>query len=574
MRGAASITKARLTGTFNNKMIATMRLVLASSALLIVYLDPSEPDRLIPVTYATLILYTAYCAALFTLAGRESRTARSIEGWAHWLDVGWYLLLISLSSGTSSIFFFFFFFSILVASFRWGFRSGLSVVLTSSILFTVIGYVTAPAEPEFELNRFLLRPMYLLVLGYMMAYLGGTEVTLKRRLELLKDISSLSNPRFGVHRTLGVILERLRAHYDADNCLLILTDRETGDYTLRSSTRSDPEAGIQSHSLTTEAVRSLLALPADYAVVYSCKAKPSFRLGPKYLAYDASNDEWLVDKEEEAEGIAEQLDAQSYVSVPLRFREESLGRLYITSKRPKSFRTSDMDFLLQAVDQFMPVIENIRLVDRLASDAAEQERKRIARDIHDSIIQPYIGLQLGLESLDQPLDSKLGPDCEQWAENRNVIRARIERLRDMTAKGIDDLRHYVRGLATSGGPEAGLLPSVRRFVNTFSDVTGIDVKVEAVGEIRVNDRLAAEVFQLINEGLSNIRRHTRSNRAQVRLSCSNGSIMLEIENDLDEASQVQPFKPRSISERAKALGGSARVERRDDSTAVVVDIPL
>jgi len=118
-------------------------------------------------------------------------------------------MLISLSSGTSSIFFFFFFFPILVASFLGGFASGLRVVIVSSVLFTIIGYTTAPKGPQFELNRFLLRPIYLLVLGYMIAYWGGFEIEMRRRLGLLKEVSSISNPRFGINHTIGMVLQRL-----------------------------------------------------------------------------------------------------------------------------------------------------------------------------------------------------------------------------------------------------------------------------------------------------------------------------------------------------------------------------
>jgi hypothetical protein len=66
--------------------------------------------------------------------------------------------------------------------------------------------------------------VYLLVLGYMIAYWGGNEIKLKRRLKLLKEINLLANPRFGVSETIGALLERLRALYQADDCWLIISD--------------------------------------------------------------------------------------------------------------------------------------------------------------------------------------------------------------------------------------------------------------------------------------------------------------------------------------------------------------
>src|SRR5215203_5787359 len=225
-------TSTLATATVDDRIIAVMRFILALSALLITIVDPSEPDRLVAITYAALSLYTIYSAALYLLVQRFQAIQAVIRKWTHWADVAWYIVLIGLSSGTSSVFFFFFFFAILVASFRWGFRSGLGVVVISTILFVIVGFATAPRGPDFELNRFLLRPIYLLVLGYMIAYWGDYEITLKRRLALLKEVNTLANPRFGVDRTTSWLMERLRSFYDADACILITVEHSTGTYYL------------------------------------------------------------------------------------------------------------------------------------------------------------------------------------------------------------------------------------------------------------------------------------------------------------------------------------------------------
>jgi hypothetical protein len=173
-----------------------MRLVLAAAALLIIYVDPSQPDRLEGLTYSLLIGYTVYSGLILLLALAAPRKLPAAA--LHWLDLIWYVALISVSSGTNSIFFLFFFFAILVASFRFGFVSGLMTTAAAAVLFVTVGYLTAPGEPDFELNRFLLRAVTLGVLGYMIAHWGASELELKRRLRLLKDVTNLANPRFGI----------------------------------------------------------------------------------------------------------------------------------------------------------------------------------------------------------------------------------------------------------------------------------------------------------------------------------------------------------------------------------------
>ncbi|HJQ71171.1 MAG TPA: histidine kinase [Blastocatellia bacterium] len=561
MLPSASLNEKASIASTEARMIAIMRLVLASSALLIICLDPSEPDRLVRVTYTALVLYTSYSLLLLvlTMRGVVSNLFRRL---AHWVDIGWYLLLIALSSGTSSIFFYFFFFSILVASFRWGFSEGVLVTVISTALFTIIGYATAPKGPDFELNRFLMRPTYLLALGYMVSYWGGLEIKLLRRLALLKEVSVLSNPRFGVDRTLSMVLDRLCSFYDADHCLAVLKDFESGAYVLHRARRKDRGAEPQNELISEGLASRLVTLPAECSVVYNARRRwLSFKKGPQVLSKDRGATQAC--SLEVCEALAATLDADSFVSVRLSIHGEVIGRVYLTSRRVR-FDGSDCDFLSQVFEHVMPVIENVRLVDRLASYAAEEERQRIARDIHDSVIQPYIGLQMGLTAVSKKISAG-------GAE----VSTDIARLIEMTDGGISDLRRYVRGLSESGEHESSLMTSVRRFAEKFAEATGIAVRVEAEQEIRVNDRLAAEAFHLIAEALSNIRRHTHAREAVVRVACPDNRLLLKIDNDNPDGISPAGFTPRSITDRASALGGQAHIEQKEGGyTSVVIQVPL
>ena len=189
------------------KVVSAMRTMLAATTLLVIFIDPSEPGH-VTLTYVTLALYTVYSAVVLLFAVFRSDVIPA--GLMHWLDVAWYLTLIAVSSGTNSIFFNFFFFAILAGSFGWGMKTGLRLTLVSASLFTLIGILTAVSEPQFELNTFLLRSIQLLVLGYMISRWGGFKINLKNQLQMLKDVTVVSNPRFGIDRTLNTILERVR----------------------------------------------------------------------------------------------------------------------------------------------------------------------------------------------------------------------------------------------------------------------------------------------------------------------------------------------------------------------------
>jgi signal transduction histidine kinase len=165
------------------------------------------------------------------------------------------------------------------------------------------------------------------------------------------------------------------------------------------------------------------------------------------------------------------------------------------------------------------------------------------------------------------------------------IRGDIQELLELTNHELAELRRFVRGLRAGEERTDVLLPAIERFAQRFSLVTGIKVDVEARGNVKINDRLAAELFQIVAEGLSNVRRHAFCRDARVEISCKNSSLLLQIKNSRprpnpelergDGNDGVKTFRPHSIAERAALLGGDTRVFIDEkDYTVVSVGIPL
>jgi signal transduction histidine kinase len=542
----------------DERLVNLTRLILALSALIIIYIDPSEPDRLVNITYTTLGLYTVYSALVYFIRLRSESTLRNIP--LYWLDVAWYVVLISLSSGTNSLFFFFFFFAILVASFRSGYKAGLEVTITSATLFVTIGYFTTPTP--IEPNRFVLRAVYLASIGYLMAYWGGSETTHKRRLALLKDVSRASNPRFGVDQTLDSILRKLRAFYDADTCLLINTGPAPHAHTLRRVDRRHSASTNPVEAVGAEASQ-LLAWQPEWAVTWHNSATKQW-FKTSCAVYNFLSGERVKNLAEDCRWIADLLDTDSFITVPICQRDTFIGRLYLTS-RHKYFNYGDVDFLRQVIDHVMPMIDNIRLVERLASQASEYERQRISRDIHDSAIQPYIGLKLGLDAL------------RRTVSNDDPVAGGLAELIELTDSVIKDLRTYVGGLQDGGSKERVnvLTSSIERQAKQLGEFYGINVDVQIATHMDMNGRLAAELFQIVREGLSNIRRHTPATRARISIASVNGDVVLDIENESSGAESPKIFTPRSITERAIGLGGRVSVDVNNAGRTVVsVIIPM
>jgi signal transduction histidine kinase len=538
------------------QMVARMRLVLAISILLTIFIDPSDLSGINLFTWIISFAYVVHGITLYIFSTLNKPGSQSKL--IHWLDVGWFALLVLFTGGINSYFFIFFFFAILTASFRWGFEEGALVTIASAALFAACALMP---ETEVDLPRLLLRTTFVLMLGYMSAHWGESKVGLRRRLALLRDVSRLSNPRFGVDHTITNVLEKTRAFFRSSSCILVMRDKESATYSLRTVNQGNAKQLINAERIGAEAAGPLMALSQDHIVSYIRPRWPARSLLGESVAYDNASHRWIQHDGQACESLAELLEARSFISAPLSLRKEE-GRIYVIS-RERGFSKADALFLNHISAQTFPIIESIDLLDRMASSAASQERGKIALDLHDTAIQPYIGLKLGLSAV------------RNKASADNPLIEDLDRLMRMTSQVICDLRRYARTFKKDSAQTGPVfLVVLRQQAAQVKEFYGIDIAVIMESELQVNDRLAAEIVQVVREGLSNICKHTNAQRGFVRLQCCNGRLKIQIENE-GIGTQSVDFNPRSITERAAALGGKARVMAGSGGGTVVhIEIPV
>jgi len=555
-------------GALTDRTLAGLRLLLSVSAFLIILIDPTEPSRFQNLTYAALLSYILYSFAIYLFARRHTNFGWKTMQYVIWADVLWYSGLMTLGTGTNAVFFFFFLFAIIAGSSRGGTQLGFTITAVSVVVFFTINLMLI-ADIELTLARLGLRTVYLAALGYILAYWGGAEATLRNKLTFLKELSLVENPRFGVDRTIRQMLRKLLTFYRADYCFLLLSGSESG-LTFHCLTRDNIAAETAPMHLREKTTIPLLD-SLDPTTAAFVERASFWNNRPIYRAYDSRTHGVSELPLEAAKGAADALNVRSFITAPLRYRERVRGRVLVGSARPGAFDIEDAAFLQQAADQALPLIENMRIVDHLASDAAEEERRRIARSVHDRVIQPYLGLQLGLKALQQELSPN---DARPRSDPPDKGMTMLEQLVGMTREGIDELRKYVGDLKQTHMDPTPLVGSIRRFAGKFESGTGIHVDIiDGVNGLMVNDRLAAEVFQMTAEALSNVHRHTDSRSARVGLALADNSLVLTVEND---ASGELPaiFTPLSIFERAEALGARTEVASGDGKTQVRIEVPL
>ncbi|MGE3532916.1 MAG: sensor histidine kinase [Steroidobacteraceae bacterium] len=551
---AAKLLSMEVRTETDARLLVFLRCVLAFSAFAIVA-APSERATLTAWTLGPLALYCLYSLLVTYVWYRRDWVV--MPRLLHWIDVLFYAYLIAVSGSTDSFFFMFFFYPILVSSFSWGFREGVMVTLVSTVMYATFGLAEGPSE----FSRVLIPASGLLLFGYVISYLGVYEHLLRSRLALLKEINNPWNPRFGTDHVNAANLDALRRFYGATSSVLILRRRHSmGHHVMYTATADKPARNEKPKDVSSKAAEALLRLPDTLGAYYHDPEGPWWVRFRGYSAYDFELGAKTGSFQKECAEWLNLLEAQAFVTVPFN-HDGTTGRLFLTSNNGW-FTQADIDFLAQAADSMATVIENMYLIEELIAGAAESERLAMSRDLHDTTIQPYIGLKLALEGL------------YRWADTKNPLTPYIADLIEMADSTIHDLRNYAATLKDNS-PMASefLIDAITKQTERLRRFYGIDVDLKSEISSELKGRMAAEVFQIVAEGLSNVLRHTSAKTAFVNLQCGKSELVLEIGNEAEGS--VKAFLPRTISERAKAMGGKVSVEQRPDRNTVVhVTVPM
>jgi PAS domain S-box-containing protein len=206
-----------------------------------------------------------------------------------------------------------------------------------------------------------------------------------------------------------------------------------------------------------------------------------------------------------------------------------------------------------------------RLIEQVMT-AQDEERRRIARELHDETGQSLTALLVGLRTIE---GSKTVGQAVELAQ----------RLRETTAQTLVDVGRLWRGLHPGVLDDLGLAAAVTRHAEEFADAhrIGVNVQAEGLDADGLSPLLQATVYRVLQEALTNVARHAGARRVDVRLVRGEGSIELHVQDD------GAGFKPgnsgrlglRGMRERAALLGGSIDVESQPGAgTTITARIPV
>jgi signal transduction histidine kinase len=245
----------------------------------------------------------------------------------------------------------------------------------------------------------------------------------------------------------------------------------------------------------------------------------------------------------------------SFLGVPIVAREGVVGAFYLTDKEEADeFSAADQELIEMLAPHAAVAMENARLYERSRELSIVEERNRLARELHDSLVQKLFGVVLAAQSASTLLE-----------RDATAARTQVDRVQELAQEAVTELRSLVFGLRPAEVETEGLAAALRKHVELLQRAHRRRVDLVLDGRPRLRPGIDEEVLRIAQESLQNALRHARAERVQVRLE-EGESLRLTVADDGvgfdpdDPAVRARRLGLTSMEERARALGARLRID--------------
>jgi signal transduction histidine kinase len=275
-----------------------------------------------------------------------------------------------------------------------------------------------------------------------------------------------------------------------------------------------------------------------------------------------------------------------FVALPLKFKDRILGILKIVYSREQSLTENDFRLLDSIGYHIGLALENSRLYEdvkekedlrgKLLGDvinAQEEERKRIAREIHDEYGQTLAGLMMNIES------------CEYtMLPEQHELKKKLENSKGAIVTALEEMRRLALDLRPAALDDLGLAAAIRSHARSRLEEAGVNVRFEIddLGK-RLDSSRQTALFRIIQESINNISKHAGAQKVKIGIKVERDRILVDIEDDgvgFALVSAKARIGARSlgllgIEERTALLGGKFQVQSQPGKgTRLTIEIPL
>ncbi len=428
---------------------------------------------------------------------------------------------------------------VVAAGFAQGFRLGLRV---AAVVILSVGIPFHLERSNFGIEPLGLTGQWALELvlvailaGYARRLFGEAEQRHSQALDRVSQLAEANDLLVSLHRVAQSLpaslnidqvatstIERMRSLIDCDVTALLLRDDVTGRWIVAAS-----EGAVASRPLVDET----LPVPLRAATTSSVAS--------------------LVVSLAPGEGFGPTLVSRSGLYAPLRARGNLVGLVALEHHEPGRYGRRELQLLDGFIDSAALAIDNARWFGRLRGMGADEERTRIARDMHDRIGQSlaYVAFEL---------DRLTGQAPDALKESLDSLRSEVRTVLGEVRDTLSDLRAEV-------SDQRGLVDTLEASLERVAARTDllVDFRHESTGRLPlVQER---ELWRIAQEAITNAERHARAKHLRVRWKCDGQSAQLTVADDgigfaVQAPHRADSFGLTGMQERANAIGATLLVE--------------
>ncbi len=256
---------------------------------------------------------------------------------------------------------------------------------------------------------------------------------------------------------------------------------------------------------------------------------------------------------------------RSFLGVPVRVRDEVYGNLYLCEKRDADEFSADDEALIVSLAAMAAVaIDNARLHERLQDLAVLRDRERIARDLHDKVIQRLFATGLFLQAASHGLDASAAGKLGQAVDELDTT--------------ISEIRNAIFGLEARPADRPNLSAALLALVDEITQRADLEPTVSINGPLNahVDPALGDDLLTAVGEAVVNVARHAEASHVSVTVHVDSQAVVLRV---LDDGHGPRGGRPgghglANLEARATRRGGSCRLSATDEGACLEWRVPL
>jgi len=563
------------------RWLATARVFLTISALAAIYMDPTQLGHA-PVAYGLLGIYLIHGVMVITLLRRRQQSTMAFRLLVHGVDIVWPAFISVFAEGPRSPFLLFFFFVLAAAAYRWGLWETLSTAAAEVALLWIESFVLLRVwatqgkslpwrvfsglqvnVTEFEPKRLFMLSVYLLVMGLLLGYLAEQQWRLRAEKAAVTSMLAKVRVEAGLTGTLQQICRQVQGMYAASRVLVASQEIHSHRTFLGELRNVDGPSSDFTwlNAGPRDAGRYLEDFPGE--VCYAARNTNTTNTKKdrwSLIALDGDGNPVPAVSTAALVRLQERQSFRSLIAISFVFGGEWRGRVFVFDPSWQGEKQEELRFLLDLFRQVGPAVYNVYLLHRLRRRAGAAERARVARELHDGAVQSLIAVEMQVDVLRRQAET--APE---------VVGGELDRIQGLLREEVLKLRELMQQMKSIDVDARRFLPVVRDAVERFERETGIFARfVTEAEKLEMPDKVCREFLRIVQEGLVNVRKHSKARHVLVRLSSNPREWCLTLEDDgtgfpfsgrLSQDDLDQMGKgPTIIKERVRLIEGGLTVE--------------